>query len=330
MIRYVIKRLLMVIPVVLAVSIAIFTIMYFTPGEPARVILGDSATDAEIAQLTEEMGLNDPYIVQLGRFMYEMFIELNLGESYITGQSVWTEIAARFPRTLVFAVGSMILQVIIGTPLGITAATHQNGLADRICMLVALVGISLPNFWIALELVLLFALTLRWLPPYGLDAGIVSWILPLFTNSLSGIAMQARQTRSQMLENIRADYVTTARASGLSERTILYKYALPNSLIPVLQTMGDTFGRSLGGTVVIENVFSIPGIGTYLTTGISSRDYPVIRGSVVMLAIAFSLIMLVVDLSFAFIDPRIKAQYERGNKKIELPKWLKGRRKADA
>lgn len=330
MIRYVIKRLLMVIPVVLVVSIAIFTIMYFTPGEPARVILGDSATDAEIAQLTEEMGLNDPYIVQLGRFMYDMFIKFDLGNSYITGNSVWEEIVTRFPRTLVFAVGSMILQVVIGTPLGITAATHQNGFADRFCMLVALVGISLPNFWIALQLVLLFSLTLKWLPAYGLDAGLASWVLPLFTNSLAGIAMQARQTRSQMLENIRADYVTTARASGLSERSILYKYALPNSLIPVLQTMGDTFGRSLGGTVVIENVFSIPGIGTYLTGGISSRDYPVIRGSVVMLAIAFSLIMLIVDLGFAFIDPRIKAQYERQNKELKLPKWLQGRRKVDA
>ena len=307
------------IPVIIIVAIMVFTIMYFCPGDPVEIILGGQATAVDIAKKRAEMGLDSPYILQLGRFLYDFFIKFDLGKSYITQQSVFAEIMTRFPRTFLFAVSCMVLNVVIGIPLGVNAAVYQNGLRDRICMLLALIGVSLPNFWVAMELIILFSVKLGWLPAYGFE-GIQYYILPVIAGSLDGIAQQARQTRSSMLEIIRSDFVTTARAQGFSERIILYKYALPNGLIPIIQILGNFFARSLGGALIIENVFSIPGLGTYLSTGIANRDYPIVRGSVVFLALTFSIIMLLVDVSFAFVDPRIKAQYENPSKKRKVTK----------
>lgn len=315
MIRYILKRLLQMIPVILCVAILIFTIMYFCPGDPTQAMLSAEATDIEREALREQLGLNDPFIQQLGRYLYQTFIQGDLGSSYITGKSVTEELLTRFPRTLVFAVSVMVVQLLVGIPLGVTAATHQNGWGDRLCMIVALLGVSIPSFWLAMEMVILFSLKLGWLPPYGIG-GIEYWILPVFCSCFGSIAMQARQTRSGMLECIRSDYVVTARAKGLSERNILYRYALPNAIIPLIQTMGDGFGSALGGTVIIENVFSIPGVGLYMTTAVTQRDYPIIRGGVVILAIAFCIVMLLVDCMFAFVDPRIKAQYESRNRHV--------------
>lgn len=315
--KYVVKRILLMIPVIVIVAILIFTIMFFCPGDPVEVILGGNATDAEIALKRTEMGFNDPYFVQLGRFMYNLFVKFSLGTSYITQKSVFGEILVRFPRTLILSAACILLNVLIGIPLGVTAATHQNGFLDRACMVLALIGVSLPNFWVAVELVILFSLKLGWLPAYGIG-GLKYYILPVIAGSLDGIAQQARQTRSSMLEVIRSDYITTARAKGLSETVILYKHGLPNALIPVIQTLGKIFARSLGGALIIENVFAIPGLGTYLSSGIANRDYPIIQGCVVFLAIVFSIVMLLVDISFAYIDPRIKSQYENeGSRKMK-------------
>ncbi|MCD8023322.1 MAG: ABC transporter permease [Lachnospiraceae bacterium] len=315
MIKYIVRRLLLMIPVVLAVAVIIFTIMYFCPGDPAEIILGTGAKEADIAALRETMGLNEPFLIQLGNFMYQTFIKFDLGESYMTGKSVWSEITARFPVTFALSFSAMLVEIFVGIPLGVTAATHQNRMADRLCMLFALIGISIPSFWLAMELMLLFGLRLGWLPVYGISTW-KGWILPVICVCLGSVATMARQSRSSMLEVIRADYIDTARAKGLGERTILYKYALSNGLIPIIQTLGNGFASSLGGAIVIENVFSIPGMGSYMTSSISSRDYAAIRGSVIVLSITFSLIMLLVDLAFAFIDPRIKAQYEGSGKKI--------------
>lgn len=320
MIRYILKRLLLIIPVLLCVAVLIFTIMYFVPGDPAQIILGSNATAEEITQLRDQMGLNDPYFVQLGRFLYDL-VHLDFGESYIYGTSVASELIARFPITFLFAIVCMVIRVFVGTPLGIVAAVHQNGFADRACMIFAMLGVSLPGFWLAMMLVLLFSVQLGWLPPYGIDS-MACWVMPVIAGSISGIAGQARQTRSSMLEVIRSDYVTTARAKGLSEQKILYKHALPNGLIPIIQVIGNGLGNSLVGALVIENVFSIPGMGTYLTRAVSTRDYPVVQSVVVLLALTFSLIMLAVDLGFAFADPRIKAQYEGKKLKLCLP-WNK-------
>ena len=275
MIRYVVKRLLWMIPVMLGIAILIFTIMYICPGDPAQSILGPSATAVELAAKREEMGLNDPYLVRLGRYLYDTFIRFDLGTSYKYGTSVLLGLLERMRYTLVVALLCMALQVFVGTPLGIMAATHHNGIADRICMFFALVGVSIPAFWLALMLVLIFAVNLGWLPVQGVDGGFACYILPCIANSFAGIASQARHTRSSMLEVIRSDYVVTAKSKGLSEKAILFRHALPNALIPIITVVGNGMGMMLGGTVIIENVFAIPGVGRYMTDAITARDYPV-------------------------------------------------------
>jgi ABC-type dipeptide/oligopeptide/nickel transport system permease component len=306
--RYVLRRLLWMIPVILGVTILIFTIMYFIPGDPAKLMLGPDSTPAQIAAKRQELGLNDPYFVRLWKFVGGIILHFNFGDSWVYHTPVTTELLHRFPRTLTIALICMFLQIFVGTPLGIIAAVDQNGWGDRISTFIALFGVSLPNFWIALMLVLFFSVQLGWLPPYGIG-GIQYYILPCIALSFPGIATQARQTRSSMLEVIRSDYITTARAKGMSETRIILRHALPNALLPVITVIGNGMGMLLAGAVVIEAIFSIPGVGMYLVGGINARDYNVVQSSVIFLAIAFTLIMLLVDLAYAFIDPRIKAQF---------------------
>ncbi|MCD7835011.1 MAG: ABC transporter permease [Lachnospiraceae bacterium] len=312
--KYIIKRILWLIPVILGVSILIFTIMYFVPGDPAAIILGTSATQQQIEDLRESMGLNDAYIVQLGRFLSDTFLKFDLGTSYVNSVAVSTSLLQRFPQTLIIALVSCFLQIIIGIPLGVTAAVHHNKWQDRVCVVGSMIGISIPNFWLASMLILLFAFHLGWLPAFGIDSW-KSYILPCFCAALPGIATECRYTRTYMLEQIRSDYVVTARAKGLHEGSIRYGHALPNTLIPLITGIGGSLGAALGGTVIIENVFSIPGVGQYMVNAIGNRDYPVVRGSVVVLSILFSLIMLLVDIAYSYIDPRIKAQYVGRSKK---------------
>lgn len=309
MAKYVLQRLLWMIPVVFGVAILIFTILYFTPGDPATMILGSTATVNDINTLRETMGLNDPYIVQLGRFLYQTFVKFNLGTSYFTSKSISGEIIARFPHTFMLALGSMIFSILVGIPLGITAAVNQNRFGDRLSMLIALMGISMPQFWVGLLLVLFFSLRLGWLPASGIG-NFSNYIIPIIATSFGGIATQARLVRSSMLDVVHADYVSTARAKGVNKIKTIYAHTLPNALIPVITQAGNSFGKMLGGTIIIESVFSIPGIGLYMINAINNRDYPVILGCVVFLAITFSFVILMVDLIYAFIDPRIKAQYE--------------------
>lgn len=307
--RYILKRLLWMIPVMLGIAILIFSIMYICPGDPAASMLGTGATQVQIEAKREEMGLNDPYIVRLGRYLCDVFLHFDLGTSYMYGTPVIDGLMERMQYTLVIALSCMLLQILIGTPLGIIAATHRNGIADRICMFIAMLGVSIPAFWLALMMVVVFAVNLGWLPAFGVG-GFKYYIMPCLANCLAGVATQARQTRSSMLEVIRSDYVTTAKSKGLSGRSVLLKHALPNALIPIITIVGNGMGMMLGGTVVIENVFSIPGIGSYMTSAINSRDYPIVMGGVLLLGLIFSLIMLLVDVVYAFVDPRIKAQYE--------------------
>ena len=312
--RYILKRILLLIPVIIGVAVLIFTVMYFTPGDVARVMLGNSASQAQIEALKESLGLNDSYIVQLLRFLKDLFLNFNLGSSYISKADVMHEIIVRLPRTALLSGFCMLSQILIGMPIGVTAAVHQNKWQDTLCMIISMVGVSVPSFWLALMLILLFATNLHWLPTFGIGS-FKHWILPCITVAFHGIGIVARQTRSQMLEVIRSDYVVTARAKGLSERTIRYRHALPNALIPVITGMGSAFGSSLGGSVVIETAFSIPGVGLYIYEAIGNRDLPIIRGGVVFIAILFCLVILLLDLAYAFIDPRIKAQYEGKRRK---------------
>ena len=308
--KYVIKRIIWLIPIALGVAVLIFTILYFTPGDPAVMILGSTATVEDRLALRTQMGLEDPYIVQLFRFLKQVFLEFNLGTSYFTNKPVMEEILSRFPNTFVLAFGSMILSCLVGIPLGITAAVNQNKLGDRVAMLIALIGISMPAFWVGLLLVLVFSLHLGWLPPSGIGSW-TNYILPIIATSLGGIASLARLVRSSMLDVIRADYVTTARAKGVTKGHSVWGHALPNALVPVVTQVGTSFGKTLGGTIVIETVFGIPGIGNYMLSAVNSRDYPIVQGCVVFLAVAFSVIVLLVDILYAYIDPRIKAQYAK-------------------
>lgn len=312
--RYILKRLLWMIPVVLGVTILIFSLMYIVPGDPALIVGGDGLTEAEYNEVREEMGLNDPYVVQLGRYMYNLFVKFDFGTSYTTSKSITGELMMRLPYTLIVGFSGMILSLAIGIPLGVIAAVNRNGWGDRISMVVALLGVSLPQFWTALLLVILFAVKLGWLPAQGIDTW-TCYIMPAIALSFGGIAGQARQSRSSMLEVIRADYVTTARSKGLSEWEVIVKHALPNALMPIITLAGSQLAHIFGGQVALETIFSIPGIGSYLVNAINKRDYPVIQGSVILLAIVFSLVMLLVDLVYGFVDPRIKAQFAGGKKK---------------
>ena len=309
MIRYVINRLLLMIPVTLGVTIIIFTIMYFTPGDPAFVILGPNATYEQVEQKRQELGFYDSYPVRLGKYLNEVFLHGNFGNSYVNNRSVSNDILSRYPYTATVAFFSIVLAMCVGIPLGVVAATHQNKIGDYIAMLISFLGVSMPNFWVGLLLVILFALTLGWLPALGIN-GAKYYILPCIACSLNGIASLARQTRSSMLEVIRSDYIVTARSKGQSEAKVIYRHALSNALIPVVTSAGVSFGAMLGGTLVIETVFAIPGLGTYMVTAINNRDYPAIQGAVICVAITFSVVMLLVDLIYAFIDPRIRAQYQ--------------------
>lgn len=307
--KYIAKRILWLIPVIMGVTFLIFTIMFFIPGDPVAIMLGSSATPAEIEQAREMLGLNGSYLHRFWNYASGVFLRFDLGTSFQYGTSVTADMLTRFPRTFTLAVASMLISICVGVPFGVIAATHQNTVSDRASMIIAMFGVSMPSFWLAILLVLLFSMKLGLLPSYGIG-GLKFYILPAIANSFGGIAGFARQTRSSVLECIRADYVTTARAKGVSEKKVLMGHILPNSMIPIITYAGTQFSGLLGGAIVIENVFTIPGIGTYMVQAINYRDYGAVQGSVIFSAITFSVVMLIVDVIYAYVDPRIKAQYE--------------------
>lgn len=305
--KYILKRLGMMVFVVLGVAIIIFSIMYFVPGNPAQIILGTSATPEQIEELEAQLGLNDPFMVQLGNFLLNA-LKGDFGSSYITRNPVLSEFMERFPRTLTLAALSILVSVIIGLPLGIIAATHQGKWQDYIAIVISMLGLSIPGFWLALMMVREFSVVHDWLPAYGIGTW-KHFVMPVISTALISLAQIARHARTDLLDVIRSDYVTTAKAKGVNSHDVIYKHALPNALIPLVTMIGSSFGAAMGGTVITESVFMMPGVGQYMTKAITNLDYPAVRGSVVILAIIFSFIMLVVDLIYAYIDPRIKAQY---------------------
>lgn len=311
--KYIIKRCLTVIVTLVCAAFIIFTILYFTPGDPVKNMLGSAATDVEIEAMRVQMGLDQPYLVQLGNFLYNSFIKFDLGESWTYNVPVVEELMNRLPRTMLIGISAMLLNVAIGLPLGIFAATHEGRWQDSAAMVVAMCFISVPDFWLALMMIVLFSLKLGWLPAYGIG-GFSYYIMPIICACVGGIAVNARQTRSSMLEVFRADYITTARAKGQAERVVIRKHMLPNALMPIITSLGTGFASIVAGAAVIESVFSIPGIGLYMLTGINSRDYPVVRGCVLFFAAFTSIVMLLVDLAYAYVDPQIKAQYSQGKK----------------
>ncbi len=318
MVRYIIKRILWMIPILLGVGILIFTLMYFVPGDPAVMILGSEATEEQYAAMRTQLGIDKPYIVQLGSFLYNAFLRFDFGTSYQLNAPVVNELLARIPRTAAIGLAMIVVSFGISIPLGISAAVHQGKWQDRFLMVVALVGVSLPDFWFGLMFVQLFSVKLGWLPAVG-TGGIKYYILPVLAGSIGSIAGLARQTRSSMLEVIRSDYITTARSKGISQRKVIMKHALPNALVPVITLLGSRFGTVIAGTVIIEPLFSIPGVGLFMVNGLNNRDYPVVRSSVLILAAFAAVVQLLTDLAYAFIDPRISAQFA-GSKKRKRKK----------
>jgi peptide/nickel transport system permease protein len=304
--QYIIRRLLLTIPVVIGVSIIVFSIIRLIPGDPARALAGVNATPEYIEQVRERYGLNDPIYVQYWNFVSGL-VQGDLGSSTFSNRPVTTEIRERFPRTLVLASVSLVLATILGVSAGIVSATRRNSLFDNASMFVALVGVAAPVFWLALMLQLLFAVQLRVLPATGMG-GVEHLILPSITLGMASAALMARITRSSVLDVLRQDYITTARAKGVAERMVIYKHALKNALIPVVTVLGLQFGILLGGAVLTETVFAWPGVGRLLVDAILRRDYPVVQGTVMLLAFLFVMINLVVDIIYAFLDPRIHYQ----------------------
>lgn len=308
MLKYIGRRLLMLIPVLLGVTFIVFSIMYMTPGDPAQLILGESAPPEAVAELRADMGLDDPFIVQYGRFVTNA-VKGDFGKSYTTKREVFGEIFARFPNTLKLAGVGVALAIAIGIPVGIISATRQYSVLDNVSMIGALLGVSMPNFWLGLMLILLFSVTLGWLPSSGSES-LVHIILPAFTLGTGSAAIITRMTRSSMLEVIRQDYIRTARAKGVAEKKVINKHALKNALIPVITVIGLQFGYLLGGAVLTETVFSWPGVGRLLVEAIRQKDTPTVLASVVFMATTFSFVNLLVDVLYAYVDPRIKSQYQ--------------------
>lgn len=308
MLKYIIRRLLLLVPVMLGVSVIVFSLLYFTPGDPVRNKLGTNASPVEVERLREKMGLNDPFLVQFGRYLKNIVFHGSLGESYITEQPVVLEIAARVSATVRLAISATIVAIIFGIPLGIVSAIKQYSIFDHITMIFALIGLSMPVFWLGLLMILLFSVKLGWFPSSGFS-GLKYMVLPAMALGAQSIAVLTRMTRSSMLETIRQDYIRTARAKGQREKVVVFKHALGNSLIPVITIIGIQFGQLMGGAVMTEIIFSIPGIGRLMIDSIKLRDVPVVLGCVLFVAVTFAIVNLIVDILYTYVDPRIKTQY---------------------
>lgn len=332
--RYILRRLLQLVPVLLGISLLVFAFLHLIPGDPAVTLLGDRATPDQIEVLRERMGLNEPLPLQYLSFLASL-LRFDLGTSIFTGVPIWDEIRLRWPATFELSVAAMLIALLLGIPAGVVAAIRKNSLVDNLTMSGSLIGVSMPVYWLGLLLVYLFAVNLQWLPPsgrIGVDAGfsfepitgffifdaliqgdfsalrnIVSHlVLPAVTLSTIPLAILARITRSAMLEVLSKDYIRTARAKGVLEFGVIGKHALKNAMLPVVTIIGLEFGTLLGGAILTETIFSWPGIGKWIYEGILLRDYPVVQGGVVFVAFMFVLINLIVDISYAFLDPRIQ------------------------
>ena len=312
MFRYILKRLLLMIPIVLGVSLIIFTILAITPGDPGSIILGSGASQAEIDALNHELGYDLPFFVRYFNYMKDA-VRLDFGTSYITKQSIAQTLLIKAPISLRVAFNAILCAAILGIPIGVLSAVKQYSLLDTLPTSISIFLAAVPAFWLGLMLMLLFSVKLGWFPTSGVESW-KGYVLPMLTLGLPYAAQQMRFTRSSMLETIRQDYIRTARAKGQTERAIIWGHAMKNALMPVITIIGVNFGALLGGAVVTETLFTIPGLGSYIVTGIKQKDLPVVMGGTIVLAILFSFVMLAVDLLYALVDPRIKAKYAKGGK----------------
>lgn len=302
--QYIIRRLLIMIPVLLGVSLIIFTMVRVIPGDPAIILAGPHATKEQVDNIRAQLGVDRHPVIQYVSFLGNL-LQGDLGSSTRTGLPVTREIMARLPNTIVLAFTAIILASFLGVLTGIIAGVKQNSFFDHLSMMIALFGLSMPVFWLGLMLMLLFSIQLGWLPAVGSETP-KHLILPAITLAANSTAIIARMTRSSMLEVIRLDYVRTARAKGLTEKLVIWRHALKNALIPVVTIIGLQTGTLLGGAVLTEIVFAWPGIGRLLVEALLSRDYPVVQGVVLLVATMFIFINLIVDILYSYLDPRIR------------------------
>jgi peptide/nickel transport system permease protein len=334
MFKYILKRLLSLLPVLIGITLLVFTLLHLIPGDPAVVLLGERATPEQIESLRQQLGLNQPLPIQYLNFLFNV-IRFDFGKSIISGIAIIDEIKTRWPATFELSIAAMFIALILGIPAGIFAAVRKNSWLDNLLMSSSLIGVSLPVYWLGLLLIYLFAVNLQLLPPSGrisvetgfnfqpmtgfyvldslikldfktLQDVLSHLILPAITLGTIPLAIIARITRSAILEVLSQDYIRTARAKGVPEYFVILKHALKNAFLPISTTIGLQFGTLLGGAILTETIFSWPGIGSWIYEGILARDYPVAQGGIIFVSITFVLINLLVDLSYTFLDPRIQ------------------------
>lgn len=310
MIRYVVKRLIMIIPILIGVTFFLYMLLSLSPGDPARIAMGSEATEEQLEMFREENGLNAPVLVQYFNYMRKA-VTGDLGISYHTRQTVSSMIAVRAGSTLFLSFSSMFLTIIVSMPLGVSMAVKQNSLYDNIMRVVTIIFTSMPQFWLALMMILLFSVKLRWLPSSGLG------IMPILCLALGGITTCARTGRSSMLDVINRDYIRTARAKGLKRGYIIRRHALKNSMLPMVSVYGRIIATCFSGSVVIESIFGINGIGQMMTNALRQKDIPAIMGSIIISACVITVVNLLTDVMYAFIDPRIKSKYVRRKTKLK-------------
>lgn len=309
MFRYILKRILWLIPILLGVSFIVFTIMYLSPGDPVTLILGEGASEEAYEALRIQMGLDRSFVEQFFSYIRRVVFDLDLGRSYVSNRVVLDEILVRLPNTIRLASWSILIATLIGVPLGVISATRPYSKLDNSVMFISLMGVSMPTFWQALLLIILFTSTLGWLPA----TGFTTWqqmIMPVAALATSSMGMIARITRSSMMEVLDQDYIRTSQAKGVPDGRVIFQHALKNALIPVVTVIGLQFGALLGGAVLTETIFSINGLGTMMVNAIRTRDSMVVQGGVLFIAFIFTLVNLCVDILYAYIDPRIRSQYE--------------------
>jgi peptide/nickel transport system permease protein len=307
MYKYVLKRLAWMIPIIIGVSIVIFFVLSITPGDPGTFILGAGGTQEQVDEINHKLGYDLPTWQRYFKYMWNA-VHLDLGESYMSKLPVIEDVFQKAPVSVSVAFNAVIASLVIGIPLGVLSAVKQYSLFDTLPTFMAIFLTAAPAFWIGLMLMVVFSLRLGWLPTQGLSSW-KGYVLPMITLGTTYGAQTMRFTRSSMLETIRQDYIRTAKAKGASEHNVIWKHAMQNALLPVITVTGNNFGALLGGAIVTETLFGLPGLGTYIVNGIKAKDIPVAMGGTISLAILFSIVMLLVDLAYAYVDPRIKAKY---------------------
>lgn len=307
MFKYIVKRILYLIPTIIGVSFIVFLLLYLSPGDAAIYKAGPEASDAEVQVLRESMGLADPFPVQYGRFLKGFVTEFDLGDSYVTGRSVSKTLLKVFPNTLKLTLFALSITIILGIGFGIISALKKNTLTDMIIMVAGLIGLAMPIFWTGLLLILLFSVKIKALPSSGFSS-FKHMILPGFALGLQSTAIIMRMTRSSMLEVLNSDYIKTARAKGLKSSRVILIHALKNAMIPVITSLGLQAGGLLGGSVLTETIFSINGIGRMMVDAIKTRDYPIVLGGVIFIAISYAVISIIVDILYTLFDPKMRVK----------------------